>query len=187
MSGKLTISRLNLDFDSPDGRATILLVMYDLLYTNRPFRRVFLNFSTTTSALALLQLNSKLPDPSADVNGKGDKETGLAIYLSFASYLFQHNRTQRTSPYTHLCLITLLILVEDPTLYPYICSIPQSQDTSPTFHGQVSETSVRLCRQRQPVLPKVKQARPLGAVLLDVILGFLKHNMKKKMQIDSFR
>ncbi|KFH72268.1 hypothetical protein MVEG_02559 [Podila verticillata NRRL 6337] len=171
----------------PDGRATILMVMYDLLYMNRPFRRIFLSFSTTTSALAQLQFSDKLPDPSADVNGKGDKETGLAIYLSFASYLFQHNRTQRTSPYTHLCLITLLILVEDPTLYPCICSIPQSQDASPAIHGQVSETSVRLCRQRQPVLPKVKQARPLGAVLLDVILGFLKHNMKKKMQIDSFR
>ncbi|KAG0089983.1 hypothetical protein BGZ92_003878 [Podila epicladia] len=172
----------------PDGRATILLVIYDLLYTNRRFRRVFLNFSTTTSALAQLQLNNKLPEPSADVNNKTDKETGLAIYLSFASYLFQHNRTQRTSPYTHLCLITLLILVEDPTLYPYICSIPQSQDASPSIYGQqASETSVRLCRQRQPVLPKVKQVRPLGAVLLDVILGFLKHNMKKKMQIDSFR
>ncbi|KAF9300911.1 hypothetical protein BGZ74_007337 [Mortierella antarctica] len=172
----------------PDGRATILLVMYDLLYTNRRFRRVFLNFSTTTSALAQLQLNNKQPDPSADVNNKTDKESGLAIYLSLASYLFQHNRTHRTSPYTHLCLITLLILVEDPTLYPYICSIPRSQDASPSIHGQqASETSVRLCRQRQPVLPKVKQARPLGAVLLDVILGFLKHNMKKKMQIDSFR
>lgn len=174
--------------DSPDGSATILLVLYDLLYTNRRFRRVFLNFSTTTSALAQLQLNNKLPDPSADANNKTDKETGLAIYLSFASYLFQHNRTHRTAPYTNLCLITLLILVEDPTLYPYICSIPQSQDASPAIHGQqISETSVRLCRQRQPVLPKVKQARSLGAVLLDVILGFLKHNMKKKMQIDSFR
>ncbi|KAF9318125.1 hypothetical protein BG003_011780 [Podila horticola] len=172
----------------PDGSATILLVLYDLLYTNRRFRRVFLNFSTTTSALAQLQLNNKLPDPSADANNKTDKETGLAIYLSFASYLFQHNRTHRTAPYTNLCLITLLILVEDPTLYPYICSIPQSQDASPAIHGQqISETSVRLCRQRQPVLPKVKQARSLGAVLLDVILGFLKHNMKKKMQIDSFR
>ncbi|KAG0094957.1 hypothetical protein BGZ93_006513 [Podila epicladia] len=160
----------------------------DAAFAELRFRRVFLNFSTTTSALAQLQLNNKLPEPSADVNNKTDKETGLAIYLSFASYLFQHNRTQRTSPYTHLCLITLLILVEDPTLYPYICSIPQSQDASPSIYGQqASETSVRLCRQRQPVLPKVKQVRPLGAVLLDVILGFLKHNMKKKMQIDSFR
>ncbi|KAG0346687.1 hypothetical protein BG004_001081 [Podila humilis] len=175
----------------PDGRATILLVLYDLLYINKRFRRVFLNFSITTSSLAQIRLDNSLPDyTSTDHTGKSDRESGLGIYLSFTSYLFQHNRTHRTSPYTHLCLITLLILVEDPTFYPHICSIPQSQDTSPVaIHGEqpVNESFIRLCRQRLPVLPKVKQARPLGAVLLDVILGFLKHNMKKKMQIDSFR
>ncbi|KAF9406786.1 hypothetical protein BGZ94_002955 [Podila epigama] len=181
----------------PDGKAAVLLVLYELLYANRRFRPFFMNFSTTTGSLAQIQLDNMLPNASTQTQddiSKNDRETGLGIFLSFASYLFQHNRTHRTAPYTHLCLINIQILVEDPALYPFISSISQPQETAllgahaRQQQQQLSgEALVRLCRQRQPVLPKVKQSRPLGAVLLDVILGFLKHNMKKKLQVDSFR
>ncbi|KAF9182389.1 hypothetical protein BGZ51_004759 [Haplosporangium sp. Z 767] len=171
----------------PDGRITMLLVFYDLIYTNKRFLEVFLNYSSSQSTLVP---PNPLDAPTDTTTGE-HKETGLGSFLSFASYLLQHNRTQRSAPYTQLCLIIILILVENPISYPHLCSIPQAQDPS---IGQLDPVkavdamaNVRLCRQRQPVLPKVKQSRPMAAVLLDVILGFLKHNMKKKMQIDCFR
>ncbi|KAF9964183.1 hypothetical protein BGZ70_006809 [Mortierella alpina] len=170
----------------PDGKVTILLVFYDLVYTNKQFRDVFLNYTTSnTTASAPSSPSAQTPS----MRTTESNETGLGSFLSFASYLLQHNRTHHTAPYTHLCLIIMLLLVEDSCSYPYLCSIPQSQDASPSMPGQpqASMTNVRLCRQRQPVLPKVKQARPMAAVMLDVILGFLKHNMKKKMQVDCFR
>ncbi|OAQ36021.1 DUF1741-domain-containing protein [Linnemannia elongata AG-77] len=176
----------------PDGRVTVLLVFYDLIYTNKRFLRVFLNYSTSSTPGAG-QVDTTGQQPNLEVS-----ETGLGAFLSFSSYLLQHNRTHRSSPYTHLCLIILLILVEDSASYPHLCNIPQSQDpafataanaAATTFGANAPSSTdvIRLCRQRQPVLPKFKGPVPMAAALLDVILGFLKHNMKKKMQIDCFR
>ncbi|KAK3846195.1 MAG: hypothetical protein J3R72DRAFT_434336 [Linnemannia gamsii] len=171
----------------PDGRITVLLVFYDLIYTNKRFLKVFLNYSTTSGDN---QETSGQQQSNLEVS-----ETGLGAFLSFSSYLLQHNRTHRSAPYTHLCLIIMSILVEDSASYPHLCSIPQSQDptiaaVSNTAFGTnapISTGVIRLCRQRQPVLPKPKGSVPMAAALLDVILGFLKHNMKKKMQVDCFR
>lgn len=170
----------------------MLLVFYDLIYTNKRFLRVFLNYSTSSTP-GTAQDNTIGQQPNLEVS-----ETGLGAFLSFSSYLLQHNRTHRSSPYTHLCLIILLILVEDSASYPHLCNIPQSQD--PTFATSANAAAmtfganapsstgvIRLCRQRQPVLPKFKGPVPMAAALLDVILGFLKHNMKKKMHVDCFR
>ena len=170
----------------------MLLVFYDLIYTNKRFLRVFLNYSTSPT-LGAAQDNTAGQQASLEVS-----DTGLGAFLSFSSYLLQHNRTHRSSPYTHLCLIILLIVVEDSASYPHLCNIPQSQDptfataandTATTFGANVPSSTgmIRLCRQRQPVLPKFKGPVPMAAALLDVILGFLKHNMKKKMQVDCFR
>ncbi|KAK3828885.1 MAG: hypothetical protein J3Q66DRAFT_383510 [Benniella sp.] len=181
----------------PDGRVTVLLILYDLIYTNKRFRKVFLTYSapkpsSTTSETS--SNNGSMEQHQQPSLGLETSETGLCAFLSFASYLLQHNRTQRSSPYAQLCLVIIQIMVEDPATYPYICSIPQSQDvpsilTDASGIANASNTmaAVRLCRQRQPVLPIVKQSRPMAAVILDVILGFLKHNMKKKLQIDSYR
>lgn len=173
----------------------MLLILYDLIYTNKRFRQAFLNYSASVSSPTTLQGNSN--DRAMEQQqqlGLEMNETGLGAFLSFASYLLQHNRTHRSSPYTHLCLVIMQILVEDSATCPYLCSIPQSQDPPSILttaaggvHTANAMAAVRLCRQRQPVLPNVKQPRPMAAVLLDVILGFLKHNMKRKLQIDCFR
>ncbi|KAG0203358.1 hypothetical protein BGX28_004356 [Mortierella sp. GBA30] len=173
----------------PDGRVTVLLVFYDLIYTNKRFLDVFLSYSTGHISSAPSSPGGTVSTSSSLVE---NSDTGLGSFLSFASYLLQHNRTHRSAPYTHLCLIIILIIVEDPSSYPYLCSVPRSQDSLPSVSSTPDQavsamTNVRLCRQRQPVLPKVKHSRPMAAVLLDVILGFLKHNMKKKMQVDCFR
>ncbi|KAF9345007.1 hypothetical protein BGX26_003647 [Mortierella sp. AD094] len=169
----------------PDGRVTLMLVFYDLINSNKRFLHVFLNYSTSKAATTPTSPQAK---PAEQLTPE-TSETVLGSFLSFSSYLLQHNRTHRTTPYTHLCLIIMLILVEDPNSYPHLCNIPLSQDqpSVPSTSGLSPIVSVRLCRQRQPVLPMVKQARPMAAALLDVILGFLKHNMKKKLQIDCFR
>ncbi|KAG0005197.1 hypothetical protein BGZ79_006283 [Entomortierella chlamydospora] len=171
----------------PDGRVTLMLVFYDLVNSNKRFLHVFLNYSTSKAAAAAASTNPQAK-PAEQLTPE-TTETGLGSFLSFSSYLLQHNRTHRTTPYAHLCLIIMLILVEDPNSYPLLCIIPLSQDqpSAPSANSVSPIVSVRLCRQRQPVLPMVKQARPMAAVLLDVILGFLKHNMKKKLQIDCFR
>lgn len=174
------------------------MVLYDLIYTNKRFRQTFLTFSASiqpsTTSQASGSNNGSMEQHHAPQLSLETNETGLGAFLSFASYLLQHNRTQRSSPYSQLCLVILQIMVEDPATYPYICSIPQSQDlpsiltdASGIANAANAMAAVRLCRQRQPVLPLVKQPRPMAAVLLDVILGFLKHNMKKKLQIDCFR
>ncbi|KAF9899048.1 hypothetical protein BX616_003335 [Lobosporangium transversale] len=173
----------------PDGRASILLILYDLIYNNKLFLNEFLNYSTSKSTTT----GSQDKVIGEQQTTSETSEIAMGSFLSFSSYMLQHNRTHRTAPYTHLCLIIMLILVEDPATYPYLCNIPRSHDPPSALLTQAgavpvsSMATVRLCRQRQPVLPKIKQARPMGAVLLDVILGFLKHNMKKKMQIDCFR
>ncbi|KAF9585648.1 hypothetical protein BGW38_001366 [Lunasporangiospora selenospora] len=171
----------------PNGKATVLLVFYDLIHNNKRFLRVFLNYSTPELSMATPQtMGDKTEDPKNSLDGK---DTALGSFLSFVSYLSQHNRTPRTAPYTQLCLIIVQIIVEDPSSYQHLCIIPQSQDSTPTTRALRANpmASVRLCRQRQPVLPKAKQARPMAAVVLDVVLGFLKHNMKKKLQVDCFR
>jgi len=175
----------------------VVLILYDLIYTNKRFRKVFLTHSapkpsSTTSEAS--SNNGSMEQHQQPPLGLETSETGLSAFLSFASYLLQHNRTQRSSPYAQLCLVIIQIMVEDPATYPYICSIPQSHDVpsiltdaSGIANAANTMAAIRLCRQRQPVLPIVKQSRPMAAVILDVILGFLKHNMKKKLQIDSYR
>ncbi|KAG0057634.1 hypothetical protein BGZ83_007007 [Gryganskiella cystojenkinii] len=166
-------------------RIPVLLVLYDLINSNKRFLSLFISFSVPTKDTDHSNQTSVASQGSIE-----NSETALGAFLSFSSYLLQHNRTQRSAPYTHLCLIIMLILVEDTAVYPYLCAIPSAQDMA-TPQSQANQSlslaQVRLCRQRQPLLPKAKTARPLAAVLLDVILGFLKHNMKKKMQIDCFR
>ncbi|KAG0309513.1 hypothetical protein BGZ98_001657 [Dissophora globulifera] len=187
----------------PDGRVTVLLVFYDLIYSNKRFMHIYLNYSTSTansSQQNSASTSSTPPQLASPLDATETGETGLGSFLSFSSYLLQHNRTHRSAPYTHLCLIIMLIITEDSTSISHLCSIPQTQDqisSLPLGAASVTETgganksnvmvTVRLCRQRQPVLPKVKQARPMAAVFLDVVLGFLKHNMKKRMQVDCFR
>ncbi|KAG0265978.1 hypothetical protein DFQ27_000228 [Actinomortierella ambigua] len=164
---------------SQDGSAT------DALFAQQySFLPVFLRYPGTSET-------AKSSDAAGDINARVSQsqsvggESGLGTFLSFCSYLFHHNRVSRSAPYTQLCLIILSIIIESPSAYPYLCSIPTSEDN--LGQAEASTYAIRLCRQRHPLLPKVKQARPLAAVLLDVLLGFIKHNMRKKLPIESFR
>jgi hypothetical protein len=104
---------------------------------------------------------------------KGDS-TPLSSFLSLTSYLFQHaHRSSRNAQYTCLCLFIIQIIVEDQILAKRICS-------------ETSNTSVRLCRQRQPYLPVVRGDRVLVTVLMDILIDGINHNLRKRLDTEFY-
>ncbi|KAI9494896.1 hypothetical protein BDB00DRAFT_816251 [Zychaea mexicana] len=98
----------------------------------------------------------------------------LAELLSYCSYLFQHNRNPRSFIYTRLTLLMLLCLSENYSVLKYIAK-------------EDSQMTARLCRQRPTPLPLVKKPRSLFCVILDVLVIFLKYNMRKKLSLVTYK
>ncbi|KAF1942030.1 DUF1741-domain-containing protein [Clathrospora elynae] len=108
--------------------------------------------------------------------GSEDKSelSPLSAYLSLTSYLFQHaHRSTRAALYTYLTLFVLQILVEDQLLVKRLCS-------------DEMKLSVRLCRQRQPYLPIVKGERVPAAIMLDLIVDGINHNLRRRLDGDFY-
>ncbi|KAF2277592.1 DUF1741-domain-containing protein [Westerdykella ornata] len=105
---------------------------------------------------------------------KKGEPSPLSSFFSLTSYLFQHaHRTSRAALYTYLTLFILQILVEDQILVKRLSS-------------EESAMSVRLCRQRQPYLPAVKGDRVPTAVILDLLVDGINHNLKKRLDVDYY-
>jgi len=109
------------------------------------------------------------------VTNVGDEKNplcGVLGLLSFASYLFQHaHRSYRAATYAHLVLIILRVMLEDTGLSKRLCEIA---------------ASTRLCRQRPPYLPLTKSSRPLAAILIDVMVDCLNHNLRTKLDLTLY-
>ena len=75
--------------------------------------------------------------------------------------------------YTYLSLFVLQILVEDQLLLKRLCS-------------DETKLSVRLCRQRQPYLPIVKGERIPAAVILDLMVDGINHNLRRRLDVDLY-
>lgn len=100
--------------------------------------------------------------------------TPLSAYLSLTSYLFQHaHRSTRAALYTYLSLFILQILVEDQALLKRLCN-------------EENKISVRLCRQRQPFLPIAKGDRIPVAVILDLMVDGINHNLRRRLDVDFY-
>lgn len=98
----------------------------------------------------------------------------LSAYLSMTSYLLQHaHRSTRSALYTHLCLFIIQILVEDKDLVKRLCN-------------DDSKLSVRFCRQRQPFLPQVAGDRVPTAVILDLMVDGINHNLRRRLDVDFY-
>lgn len=96
-------------------------------------------------------------------------------FLSFTSYLYQHAyRSSRASLYAYLTLLIMLVLVEDTTSAKSLC------ETSAT---------VRLCRQRPPLLPlsKVGGERPYICSIVDILVDGVNHNLRKRLDTAFYR
>lgn len=98
----------------------------------------------------------------------------LGAFLSLLSYLLQHaHRSSRSSLYTYLSLFVLQILVEDQILVKRLCS-------------EDGKMPVRLCRQRQPYLPIVRGDRIPGAIILDLMVDGINHNLRRRLDVDFY-
>ncbi|KAG9248997.1 hypothetical protein BJ878DRAFT_485705 [Calycina marina] len=101
-------------------------------------------------------------------------EAPFISYLSLTSYILQHAySSSRSVLYSRLSLLVLRQLVEDQVLCKRICS-------------DESKTSVRLCRQRSPYLPLVRGDRVLAAIILDIMIDGLTHNLRKRLDVDLY-
>ncbi|CAG8794811.1 19693_t:CDS:10 [Gigaspora margarita] len=136
------------DITDPEQAFTIvaiLLVFYDFVNNNKGF---------------VIYISKSIAESETSLDGHS-----FLDFLSFASYLVQHNRSARTANYIKLLLFVMLILTEDVTFDSRI------SDGRKSFY-------VRLCRQRQPLLPSVKNPRPLVSYhwseLWHSLIGLLK-------------
>ncbi|KOS22775.1 UPF0588 membrane protein [Escovopsis weberi] len=102
------------------------------------------------------------------------RETPIASYLSLTSYVLQHaHLSQRATCYAHLNLMVFRLLIEDAAISRRICS-------------DESRGPMRLCRQRHPYLPLVKDDRVLAAWLLDTMLDGVNHNLKRRLDVGLY-
>jgi hypothetical protein len=69
-----------------------------------------------------------------DQEADGDKQNFLSSFLSFSSYLFQNNKSERTNIYSKISLLILVKMMEEGSIVNYM-----ARDTS--------NIAVRLCRQ----------------------------------------
>lgn len=104
---------------------------------------------------------------------KGDPSP-LSAFFSLTSYLFQHaHRSTRATLYTYLTLFITQIMVEDQILVKRLSS-------------EESKMSVRLCRQRQPFLPIVAGDRLPTAIVLDLMVDGINHNLRRRLDVDYY-
>ncbi|KAI7877700.1 DUF1741-domain-containing protein [Lichtheimia hyalospora FSU 10163] len=139
--------------DLPPYESSLFLVLYDLITANPHFVAIMLHQSARE-----------------DKTGP----TFLASFISYASYLFQHNRNPRAFLYTRLMLTILLSIVENQSIMNYMAK-------------EQNNEFVRICRQRPTPLPLVKKDRSLFCSILDVMLIFLKYNIRKKLDIVTYK
>lgn len=104
----------------------------------------------------------------------GTEESPICAYISFTSYLVQHaHRSPRTTYYARTNLLVLRILLEDQALCKHLTS-------------EENKRRVRLCRQRQPHLPIVRNSRVLITAVIDTVIDGINHNLKKKLDVDFY-
>lgn len=99
----------------------------------------------------------------------------LASFISLSSYLLQHaHRSSRATAYACLTLLTLQVLVSDFDVARQICSPDNA-------------IPVRLCRQKAPLLPAVKNDRILAGAILDAVTGGISHNLRRRLDVELYK
>ncbi|KAI9664344.1 MAG: hypothetical protein M1831_002277 [Alyxoria varia] len=105
---------------------------------------------------------------------KGPVAPAVDNFISFASYLFQNAyRSARAASYSCLILIIFRILVEDQSVAKNLGSTEQL-------------ANVRLCRQRQPLLPVARNNRVRMLIILDVLIDGINHNLRRRLDVELY-
>ncbi|KAJ6029567.1 hypothetical protein N7499_000714 [Penicillium canescens] len=103
-----------------------------------------------------------------------EEESPFSSFLSLTSYLLQHAyRSPRVGHYAELTLFTLRILVEDPIICKHICN-------------EDGKRKVRICRQKQPYLPVVSGDRVLAAIIFDIMIDTITHNLRRRLDVNLY-
>lgn len=103
-----------------------------------------------------------------------NQESPFSAFLSLTSYILHHAyRSPRATLYGLLNLSTLRLVIEDPALCKLIC---EPTETHP----------VRLCRQRQPLLPSHPTPRPPAAAILDILIDAINHNLRRRLDFPLY-
>ncbi|KAK0614397.1 hypothetical protein B0T14DRAFT_606696 [Immersiella caudata] len=135
----------------PKEEAAVLLGTYDFTHANKLF-----SYNLVTLPVE-----------------KGEEQP-FACFLSLSSYLLQHaHLSQRTTLYSHLCLMVFRLLIEDPILCKRMCS-------------DEGKTAIRLCRQRSPYLPLVQGERVVATALMDTMLDGINHNLRRRLDVGFY-
>ena len=104
-----------------------------------------------------------------------DDTPPISNFLSFASYMFQHAyKSNRATIYSYLSFLILQILTEDAHLVNQICN-------------NDLKVSVRLCRQKPPLLPISKGRRPIACYILDIVLDTINHNLRRRLDVELLK
>ncbi|KAI7899470.1 uncharacterized protein BX663DRAFT_521020 [Cokeromyces recurvatus] len=149
----------------PSAQIALILPLFDLINVNSYF------ISTLTKTCTKIDMDRN----NQQENNRGEESfTFLSSLLSFASYLFENNRNERTHLYSRLLLTIILRLTEENTIMDYIAK-------------ESTNAVVRLCRQRSPQLPFIKTKRSMFSVILDDMLIFIRHNIRKKLELSSYK
>ncbi|KAF5368476.1 hypothetical protein D9758_002263 [Tetrapyrgos nigripes] len=143
--------------EQPIEACVILLPIYEFIKSNATFCEVLREQITT----------------SADISSK---TTPLPItLLSLSSYLLTH-ATSTSSPrslaYANLSLSCLLALSENDDLM---------EGFSQPWTG-----TIRLCRQRLPLMPGPRPGRPPICAMLDCCVLWLRHNLHRRLEVNSY-
>ncbi|KAL1757320.1 hypothetical protein FB107DRAFT_209616 [Schizophyllum commune] len=145
--------------DQPIEGSVILLPVYEFLRQNPLFLEVLLK------------------DVQPEEGEKASPSSPLLLTtLTFASYVLTHATsiaTLRSLGYANLTMNVLLNIAENDKAVKALC--------------ESSAASVRLCRQRQPLLPVAKAGRAPLCALLDCCVLWLRHNLHKRIEAHMYR
>lgn len=101
-------------------------------------------------------------------------EAPFCAFLSYTSYLVHHAyRSPRATTYGLLNFLILRIIIEDLALCKILCD-------------SENLLAVRLCRQRQPLLPGTLKSRPAAAPILDILVDSINHNLRRHLDIPLY-
>ena len=101
-------------------------------------------------------------------------EAPFSALLSYTSYLVHHAyRSPRAATYAILNFFILRIIIEDLALCKILCD-PEIL------------LPVRLCRQRQPLLPVTQKPRPAAASMFDILVDTISHNLRRHLDITLY-
>jgi len=123
-------------------------------------------FSHANKAFSLIFLKAKAP---ASVT-----ETPFGSFLSLTSYLTtQQSRSLRSTLYSRLALLMIRNMVDDSSLMAIL-------------HHEDTKSRIRICRQRQPFLPVVTKERKLVEGLIDICVGGIDHNLRRRLDVELY-